>query len=407
MGNIIDICKRYRLQKGLGGAIHVALIAKGKSDAKERYGRWAERQLAKNVPGQCPQSKFRERKKPSDGFVAVTTLDEIDNLKKPLWSREEIEPYCMTFINNECFISGGETQLTIFKLRMGTPYEEFVVMNPKFSRIHTVDFSKAKPERLLIASTGVDRIVELNLATKEICWEWDPWRHGYDRNEVGLTMLASGNPIPQGCNVRIVNFEEAHNLVMSGRRVPEDQAWVHVVDFAGRPLRKWQRTVSPNHAIYGQRPGTILSSLLKTGEVVEINMATGEPRVMLAGLIKPHGPVAFDSGYLIVDTGRGQVVATDRELKVTDVYDFSSFSLRNEVKERQFEWLQSTSCLGPDLFAAVDSRRSSVFVWNPSAQVYSQYSFNSDVTLQAVVPIPYNVLANWQLRSDCDQKDAG
>lgn len=369
----------------MGINVQVVLIAKGENDSRSRAQRLNERIMAEKVQGRVYQQKSRIDT--VMGFVAITRLGKVVDPRDSSWVFRGLEVKGFTAKGGRFAIGQVDGVALVDAKAQESPR---YLKHPKFAHVHTVEFSKTDPDRILITSTGADRIFEVSILTGEITWEWNPWQHGYSTNKLGLTLAARGDPLPQGENVRILGFAEAERIMRAGESVPKGQTWINVVDFeaieAHYKLEKWQKTTSPNSATYGERPGTVLASLFRTGQVIEIDKETGQARVLLDGLAKPHGPIATGDGYLVSDTGQGRVLMTDKRLKTRATYDFSHFPLRAGLEERASEWIQNAARLNSSLFTAVDARRNTVFVWDPQKGIYSAYPFDPNMSLQAVLP---------------------
>lgn len=389
---IVDIFREFQLVEGLGKDIPVAVISKGEKDARKRALRLGERIAAERTQGHAFMQQ--NRGEPAMGFVTFARLERIQDLGDSFWKYrgEEIRGFA---IKRGRIAIGQANGIAI--VSMDTKKLLRFIRHPKLAYVHTVDFHREIPNRVLVASSMTDRIFEIDIFKGEIIWEWNPWLNGYSQNALGLTMVAKGDPLQTGENVRMLEFEEAERKMRVGERVPEGQVWINVVDFEKTSahyniLEKWQKTCVPNAAIYGERSSVILASLFVKGEVIEIDQETGEVSILISGLAKPHGPVAYNDGYIISDTCNGRVLVTDKKLKIMAVYDLSQMPLREGMEDRSIEWIQSAHQLTESLFTALDSRRNTVFVWDPQKRIYSRYPYNPDLALQAVRPLPEGII---------------
>src|SRR5688500_12865968 len=69
----------------------------------------------------------------------------------------------------------AENEIFIFKDQQLTH-----LTNPWFSYIHTVQFSRQDPSKILISSSGLDLVFEYDWIKKSPTFEWSAWEHGFD-----------------------------------------------------------------------------------------------------------------------------------------------------------------------------------------------------------------------------------
>lgn len=399
---IINMAEEFEKVEGLGSGIPAILIVKGEdtSDLSERFS-------ALIRADQDGKSDFYvlKRTESKKGFVALTMLGTKIDINQNLWKREGLEPRGFA-VQGDLMVIGFVDELHVISITDGKLLK--VIRNPKLKLIHTIEFSPENPNRILVSSTGADRILELDIMTGDIVWEWNPWVHGYSRNKLGLTIVTKGDPIPTGTNVRVVTHQEAEQMMARGEMVPGGEVLVSVVDFGTivSPLgiERWQNVAAANWAGYGKTPDKILATLLHANKAVEIDKGTGNVRVLFDDLNKPHGIISFQEGYLISDTLRGRVLLFDENFHIKKIFSFSDLPLEAGQEEQFYEWIQFTSPIGESFLATVDSRRKKVFIWDPQGKIYSEYSYNPNWHIQAIVPFtPEAVVARPGLRVTYDQ----
>lgn len=133
---------------------------------------------------------------------------------------------------------------------------------------------------LLIASSGVDAIVEIDLEGK-LLWSWWATEQGYDRLKTGAR-----------------------------RELEKD------VDHQSRCYPSHAQTTHLNSAIVDPHdPTRVLAVLFYQGQIVRIDRDTLEHEIVVAGLNGPHHVRATAEGYLVSDTRAGVVRLYDRRFR--------------------------------------------------------------------------------------------
>ena len=397
-----SIYKDFKHQKDLGIDSPIALILKSVAMDPTAIVRWNTRRTAAGTAGQ--HGVYQQlRGKAEQGLVTTLRLNEKFSLDPAAWKFEALEPRGFAMNEDEVII-GSVDRLSILKRSSGEVIRE--IRNPMFRNIHTIEFSPDDPRHVLITSMGFDRIFEVDLDSEKILWEWNPWKHGYEKNLLGLTLVAKGDEIPDshGKRIKYLNYAEAQAAMTSSAQVPDDELWVFVVDPVEIThvlgLEKWQKGAEPNWAAYGKNPDKIIATLFLTGHLIEIDKQTGNARLLLEGLDKPHGAIPYKDGYLVSDTEHGQVLFLDSNFQVVESYDFSDFP-DDQGSGFKFEWIQYTAPIGDGSFlASIDARRQKVIVWNPEQKIYSAYPYNPLWFPQAVLALPSDTRA--ELRSSAE-----
>ncbi|MFC1594529.1 hypothetical protein ACFL38_04300 [Candidatus Omnitrophota bacterium] len=385
---IVDISESFREVNELGLGTDVVFIIKGEGDAEERFARY-------HITTKAQKRKKGFYKLPTRGLtrgcVISTSMSHPLDLNNPLWKLTGNEIRGFDRSQNIAAI-GMANEIVVIELDSGKHLR--TIKHPKFAHIHSVVFSPYASHRVLISSTGNDRIFEVDLNTGDIVWEWNPWVHGYAVNKLGLTIITKEDEVPQGNNVRVLSFSEAEEMMLQDKRVPDGQLFVIRVAIdeidTMYKLRSWQRTTYPNYAQYSDNPDKIFATLFRVGQLVEIDKVSGDVRVILKDLNRPHGLVRLQGYYFTNDTANGRIIQMDNDFVVRNIYSFAGLPLREEVKKRPLEWTQNSFPISQTLLATIDSRRSTVVVWDPNKRLYALYPYDPQVVLQDVMP-----MASW------------
>lgn len=392
----LSLAASFREVPGLGAELPVVLIAKAEEGGSYRRARY-RRQRETIRRGEV----FREMRRSLDGFIRFGSLGSVlagDDSHR--LNRTGLEPYEFVSRGSHGLMAfHDDTAIRRVDLRTG---EVVGTMDRATSRgrtlglynVHTLDFHPEDDDRVLIAVTGLDRVVELRLSTGEATWEWCPWEHGMPTNAHGITLVDKGNPPPRladGLTIERLDFETAKARVHRAQMPEPGVVWLHEVDLMEVPARlgllTWQRVKLINSAYYADRGHKVMVTFWQTGEAVWVDRATGVVSFVAEGLTCPHSLLPVGGGYILTDTGGGRVLRLDASLTPTHEVDFTACPLPGEAAPDDPEWVQNTHSLTDDLLATFDFRRNRVVVWNFEERLYSVYPVSSEWVLQSIQPI--------------------
>jgi hypothetical protein len=224
--------------------------------------------------------------------------------------------------------------------------------HPLFGFLHSVELS-ADRRRALVVSSGYDTVMELDLGTGVILWDWTSWEHGFNPGEDGIYLARSD-----------VRFRELVEQGLPARLVEPERLGAH-------GLMTSARTNHPNSACYHPRdPGKVLATLGHSGDVIEIERPSGAWRRAVSGLAAmPHGIMARDDGWLVTDTLRGACWFLSANFELEQKLGFNRLPGKPaELAEN--EWLQSVHALGDGVLLGLDANRGLILV-RPAERVYA------------------------------------
>ncbi|HEX7736416.1 MAG TPA: hypothetical protein VF458_16305 [Ktedonobacteraceae bacterium] len=167
-----------------------------------------------------------------------------------------------------------------------------VVSLPLFNALHSISRSR---RGYLVASTGVDLLVEFNLAG-EVLWTWWATDHGFE-----LTPTGERRELDKSADQRIQKYGTLKQTT-------------HVNSVAELP------------------DGRILATLFHQGSVIVIDRESGEWQTILEGLDHPHAVrVVDEQHFTVADTvhGKGLLVSLKGEKASVET-----------VIDAQTDWLQ-------------------------------------------------------------------
>lgn len=232
-----------------------------------------------------------------------------------------------------------------------------------FSYIHTLDFHPDN-NRLLIASSGLDCIIEVDTETLQQTNSWHAWDHGIDEGKD-----AEGHTLYLTRDEATASALRAKGLPVTLIENPE-----------GKVLPTANRAAFINGAYYDpEDPEDIIATLFHAGEVRCINLESGTHYPVLEGLSCPHGGKRLRNDELMVtNTKKGQVVyITDEEPLI---YNFNQLEGKAEGLENM-EWLQN-SHLYKKYIATFDANRCSLVVFHPEKKRYDKIFMNHNWAVQ-------------------------
>lgn len=305
----------------------------------------------------------------SDGLVAHASLG-VDSLEEAsLKNRLECtEPFEVDLHRDLLAVTKG-FRFMVFDLEAGRTKE---YGGDWMSYLHTIEFSP-DGEHILIASTGLDTVLEIELDTGDVAWEWNAWDHGF--NFVALTNSYLTRDPAQADLLIASNADADVRLIEDPLELPREGIATH------------HSPMNLNGAHYGHADEILVTGYHRP-ELFEIGR-DGSRKEYDLGLANPHSFRPHDSGYMVADTGAGRLLLLDSDFEVDTIVDFSGLPADADKKVGFGEWLQTVSPLdGSGLFAAVDALRDGVHIVDVPGRRRRFISNPPQWTIQAVIPAP-------------------
>lgn len=166
---------------------------------------------------------------------------------------------------------------------LSSSVEEIDVLSRWYmSDLHSLAISG---DRMLVSSSGVDGIVEMDSHGKEL-WAWFASDHAYPVSEQGIR-----------------------------RRVRRGQ------DYRRSIISTHEQTTHCNSAVPFMRGDreVVLATLFHQGQLIEIDRRTGRHRVLVTGMDQPHSLRRAEWGWLLCDSRSNAVVMLDEDFWIIDV----------------------------------------------------------------------------------------
>lgn len=209
---------------------------------------------------------------------------------------------------------------------------------------------------LLVVSTGTDAILAFDLHG-ELVWDWLAVEHGFIYDPLGYpSQVHRGGDYAQ-CFIPTIH------------QVTHINSAIDVGD------------------------SSIFATLFHQGTVVEIDRKSGNHRVLVQGLLRPHAvrPMTCDK-YLVSDSARGRVV------------EFEPRSRRVREVVSGYGWVSDALLLRPGLLGVLDSDASRLALVDfKSKREVAAIQFDADWRPYQVLCIPEKVAARlYRLDSSCE-----
>jgi len=181
--------------------------------------------------------------------------------------------------------------------------------NTLFNDLHTL--TSTPTGNLLVASTGVDGILEISLSNpKKLVWSWLATEQGYSTLATGKTRVIDRN----------MNYQEI------GTSTP-----MHTTHLSSAIEYKSDK---------------VLTTLFHQGTVIEIDKNTGKTVIMLDGLKSPHHIRETKDGFVVSDTRNNRVLILDNNFNTVAELDAG------------FNWVQDCIYLEDGNYLVADSNNS-------------------------------------------------
>jgi hypothetical protein len=244
-------------------------------------------------------------------------------------------------------VGGGST---IYHVQQGAITS--ATENRLFNDIHGLSLSRNG--RLLVTSTGVDGVFEVDFANAgKVHWDWIA-------SENGFGLSANGSP----------------------RAIHRSGDYTNVI------------TTTPEHSthinsVLNHREGKLLATLFHQGSLVEIDMTTGESRPLITGLRSPHSIRRRQDGYILCDSRNGRVLFLDENQRIEHWF------------ESNFNWVQDAAELNDQTYIAADSNNSRLVRVTKNGEARGEFFWgHSNRKVSSLQPLTASIAKNAFLRRE-------
>ena len=353
MKQIVDISKYRRDHRFYGD---LSLLVSIKSfDLQEVRSRYLQsRKEGKKRVGS------NNRREKTMGGIAQFVLSNGQIRKLSILNRL-IEPRAVD-CNQDRIVVGTDRKIWVFEKD-----ETHLVRHPWFSYIHTAMFSPFEKDKILVASSGYDMILELNYKTGVCTYEWLAWENGFDQSYDTKT---------EHFSTLTRNEDRYKELKERGQPV------IYIADPINDSLPTAKRTAFINTVAYHpENPDIIYATFFHRGSMMEINRKTGSSRVILEGMKSPHGARLQQGEFFATSTASGEVISKNsQDLKT---YLFAHLADKALGMEG-LEWIQNSIKID-SIFLSIDSNRNSFVLFQPEKKLIDLIHFDPNWAIQDMV----------------------
>jgi hypothetical protein len=306
----------------------------------------------------------------SDGHIAFTSLDTDTFGEHTLeLALVSTEPFEIDLHEGQLACTAGPG----FELYDLDEQVSQAFSQPWMSYLHSIEFSP-DGQRILAASTGLDSILEIELDTGKITWQWNAWDHGFNYVKANKGYV-SRDPA-QAAALRAAHPDAKVRLIEDPLSLPREG------------LATNRTPMNLNGAHYG-REGAIIATGFHRSEAFVIQRDGSFVQHEL-GLSHPHSLRLLGDGYQVASTGQGRLLLLDAGFQPRTVVDLGKLPADSDKRAGFGDWLQTVSILDEErlLFAAVDALRDGVHILDLKRQRRRFISNPPEWTIQAVIDAP-------------------
>lgn len=246
-------------------------------------------------------------------------------------------------ISNDRIYVASMSKNNIHVLDRDTLATIHVLSNPYFNDPHSVHQTN---KGLLVASTGLDLIMEIDMTGKPL-WEWWAIENGYPNNQFG----------------------EKRMLTKDVSHTDADYATLY-------------HTTHVNSAIYvDKKENVCFASLFYQGTVISINKSTGETKTLLSGLKNPHAIYQIGANrFMVSDTNGNRVLLFDGEGQI--------------IRELagNFNWMQDARITSENTFLIADSNNHRIVEIDKKSRIVDEFRYPHEWKIYQVMEEPSSLI---------------
>lgn len=201
------------------------------------------------------------------------------------------------------------------------------INNRLFNDLHGL--ASNQKGNLLVVSTGIDAIVEINPKKPEKpIWVWSATEHGYITTPSG--------------EKREINLNKNYQNI---------------------------DTCTPQHTTHINscleiKPGKALATLFHQGELIEINKKTGKTKTLLSILKSPHHIRYYRSRFILSDTRNQRVLLLNRNYKII------------KILKGNYDWVQDAIPFADRNIIVADSNNARLVKTDISGKKLDEFKWN-------------------------------
>jgi hypothetical protein len=223
--------------------------------------------------------------------------------------------------------------------------EMYKIKNKLFNDLHAIDFS-ADGKRMLVCSTGIDRLLEFSYPGMDLIWSWSAPEYGYTKAPDGTLVLTEAM-------LASIKTPTARIRIIDQKGV----------DYSVKPIETPSQAAHIDSAKYLDDEGNIIgATIFHGGDAILINRGNKTTSKIMSGVEKPHGLFRFGTNNefnVVTETPKGLVDIFDKNFN--KIYQLQAEIKRLGVSDT---WIQNTFPVGGDVLASVDHCNRRVVFFN-------------------------------------------
>lgn len=203
--------------------------------------------------------------------------------------------YCGIAIHDGTIMVASKNHIEIFNESL-QKIDEFY--HPLFNDLHSLEINPSR-ESLLIASSGIDHILEFDIRNRNLLWKWS----AYDISEINTERKLLSN----------------------------------LQDFSSLHISTAVQLSHINTASYLNNTGNLIgATLFHQGKACVINRNNNSIHFVETKMLNPHGFARFGSNsYVVTDTKNGKIYFLDKNMEIY-------LEIRNISRVAHPIWIQNT-----------------------------------------------------------------
>lgn len=357
-GDVTLLSEDYTYDPGLArDGIDIAMVVKREENFREREFRHNARVPRNDLIGRARWRPYYQ------GRVIDVDLsgDRLSEMVREHASLPYLEPYDVVTMLDGTRIVGVANGVLV----QSQGKADVEISHPWLAQVHSVEVGG---DRLLVASSGYDCVVEFSLRSGEVLWSWHASDHMVDAALLGVQQSRTDSTASalRGDGLAVADTSDPS---LWGRFGLPTAIRLHL-----------------NEAHY-LPDGCIAVSLAHLGAILTISR-TGEAwDVIASGLQAPHGFTPHQNGLLGADTRRGRALfwGCDRGLPTEIRVEGMEGRTGREISGT--EWLQKVVPLSDSLVLLVDEARNMLWLVDTIHRRYRGIETLANWRIHSVRPV--------------------
>lgn len=332
-----------------------------------------------------------------EGLLVALSISEKYNeealsVENALWTLKYVEVHGVSLRENRFMAVSGGDIITVYDVETET---KRVFRNPWFQHLHTVEFS-SDGSRLLTASMGFDSIMEFEVASGRLTWDWNAWDQGFNRSLLGHYVVRSQKEAAEiiakhkaaGEEIEVIVVDDPTEYAMFGLPTRWRPVGLNAVKYCDMTSTGDAIPLAGQPGLVAGDSTAVMATCFHTGDAWVISAPSGTCTTMIGGLFGPHGFSKTDKSHAVISSTRDGCFYIANE----------SYEIEREVDlegtpgvvrpEALGEWLQTTKHVTGSIYAGLDIHRSSLWLIDVDKAAYRRIPVPRGWALQDLFVMP-------------------